>query len=127
MEYLTYDEYKDIGGTLNPAAFSRYSLRAFARIRKETDGRIDKMLRIPKEVKHLCRDLIEYMSNNLNQDKALSSTSQQQGGSSESEVYVYIKPSEHEAYISEIIDNYLGALTDNKGTPLLYWGCSDAE
>lgn len=123
MKYLTYDEYIEIGGILDLTAFDRYSLRAFSRIAQETHNRIDTMKQIPEEVLHLCRDLIEYMHNNLNQDKLLSSTSQAQGGTSESEVYVYIKPSEHEAHISDIIYDYLASITDDKGTPLLYRGC----
>ena len=127
MEYITYDEYNKIGGVLDSAAFNRYSLRTFSRIRQETYGRIDKMSAVPNEVKHLCRDLIEYMNNNLNQDKSLSSTSQSQGGASESEVYVYIKPSEHESHITDIINDYLASVTDDNGTPLLYRGCCDVK
>ena len=123
-EYITYDEYVELGGVLKPATFDRYSTRAFSRVAQETQNRIDAMDIIPMAVKHLCRDLIDYMNNNMNQDKALSSTSQAQGGTSESEVYVYIKPSEHEAYISDIIFDYLGSLEDDKGTPLLYRGCT---
>lgn len=122
MQYITYDEYKDIGGVLDIAAFERYSVRACSRIAQETHNRIDVMEVIPKEVKHLCRDVIEYMSNNLNQNKALSSTSQSQGGTSESEVYVYVKPVEHEKYIDDMIYDYLSSVTDNTGTLLLYRG-----
>ena len=123
MEYLTYDKYKEIGGNLDSAAFDRYSVRAFSRIAQETHNRIDAMAEVPEEVKHLCRDIIEYMHNNLNQDKPLSSTSQSQGGVSEGEVYVYIKPSEHEVHILDIISDYLSSVTDDTGTPLLYRGC----
>ena len=123
MEYIAYDEYIEIGGVLEPAAFDRYSIRAFSRIAQETHNRIDAMRIVPKEVKHLCRDIIEYMHNNLNQDKALSSQSQTQGGVSEGEVYVYIKPSEHENHISDIIYDYLASVEDDNGVPLLYKGC----
>jgi hypothetical protein len=122
MQYITYDEYINIGGQLDVTAFDRYSIRAFSMVNQETHGRIDKMAKVPDEVKHLCRDLIEYMHNNLNQDKSLSSISQSQGGVSEGEAYVYVKPSEHEARISEMIDDYLGSLKDDAGTPLLYRG-----
>ena len=123
MEYITFDEYVEIGGILERTAFDRYSARTFSRIAEETQRRIDAMSIVPKEVKHLCRDLIEYMHNNLNQEKALSSTSQSQGGTSEGEVYVYIKPSEHENNISDIIYDYLGSVEDDNGVPLLYRGC----
>lgn len=123
MDYLTYDKYTEIGGILELAAFNRYSVRTFAVIAQETSRRIDNMKQIPIEVEHLCRDLIEYMHNNLNQDKALSSTSQSQGGVTEGEVYVYIKPSEHNEQIRNIIYDYLANVLDDTGTPLLYRGC----
>lgn len=123
MDYLTYDKYTEIGGILELAAFNRYSVRTFAVIAQETSRRIDNMKQIPIEVEHLCRDLIEYMHNNLNQDKALSSSSQSQGGVTEGEVYVYIKPSEHNEQIRNITYDYLANVLDDTGTPLLYRGC----
>lgn len=123
MDYLTYDKYKEIGGILDLAAFSRYSVRVFAVIAQETNRRIDNMQYTPKEVEHLCRDLIEYMHNNLNQNKVLSSTSQSQGGVTESESYVNVKTSEHEQYVVNLIRDYLQTVTDDVGTPLLYRGC----
>lgn len=123
MEYITYEQYKEIGGTLDVTAFNRYSLRASLRIAQETQARIEKMNSIPDAVLHLCRDLIEYMHTNMGPEKALSSTSQSQGGVSESEVYIYKKPAEHETYISEMIYNYLASVTDGNGTSLIYGGC----
>ena len=123
MKYLTYDEYIEIGGILDLTAFDRYSLRAFSRIAQETHNRIDTMKQIPEEVLHLCRDLIEYMHNNLNQDKSLSSTSQAQGGTSESESYVNKTYIDIEKDIEGLIYDYLLSVTDDKGTPLLYRGC----
>lgn len=124
MNYITYDEYKKIGGILDDTAFNRFAMRTFSIITKETHKRIENMKYIPEEVKHACRDIIEYMHNNLSSDKALSSTSQAQGGVSESEVYVYIKPSEHKDAIIDIVYDYLSDLLDDTGTQLLYRGCS---
>ena len=124
MNYITYDEYKKIGGILDDTAFARFSMRTFSIITKETHKRIEKMKEIPDEVKHACRDIIEYMHNNLSADKALSSTSQAQGGVSESESYVYIKHSEHKDAIVDIVYDYLSHISDDSGTPLLYGGCS---
>lgn len=122
MNYITYDEYKKIGGILDDAAYARFSMRTFSIITKETHNRIEKMKEIPEEVKHACRDIIEYMHNNLSADKALSSTSQSQGGVSESEVYVYIKQTEHKDAIVDIVYDYLSHISDDLGTPLLYRG-----
>lgn len=123
MEYITYDEYKEIGGVLDSAAFIRYSARAFARIRQETHSRIDAMDKVPTEVKHLCRDLIEYMHNNLNQSKVLSGTSQSQGGASESESYANLTNADHDKAIEGLIYDYLSCVTDINGVPLIYRGC----
>lgn len=122
-EYLTFDEYKEIGGVLDSAAFDRYSVRAFSRINQETHNRVSQMGSVPDAVKHLCRDLIEYMSNNLSQDKAISSVSQSQGGASESESYVNKTADDMDNDISNLIYDYLASLTDDRGTPLLYRGC----
>lgn len=122
-EYLTYEDYKKIGGVLESTAFDRYSARAFSRIDQETQNRISKMSIVPVAVKHLCRDLIEYMHNNLSQDKALSSVSQSQGGASESESYVNKTADDMDNDISNLIYDYLASVTDDNGTPLLYRGC----
>ena len=123
MEYLTYDDYKKIGGVLESTAFNRYSVRAFTRIDQETHNRLSQMEIIPNAVKHLCRDLIEYMSNNLSQDKALTSVSQSQGGASESESYVNKTINDIDNDISNLIYDYLASITNDNGTPLLYRGC----
>ncbi len=123
-EYLTYDEYNKIGGVLDSAAFNRYSVRAFSRISQETHNRISQMSDVPVAVKHLCRDLIEYMSNNLSQKKALSSVSQSQGGASESESYMNKTAEDIDSDISNLIYDYLASVTDDFGVPLLYRGAN---
>lgn len=127
MEYITYEQYEKIGGVLESAAFNRYSLRASSRIRQETQGRIDKMSEVPDEVKHLCRDLIEYMNNNINQDKAITSESQSQGGASESVSYENKNALDIEKEIDNMIYDYLASVTDDNETPLLYRGCCDVK
>lgn len=124
MEYLTYDEYKEIGGVLESAAFNRYSVRAFARITQETQGRIENMKNIPTEVKHLCRDLIEYLHNNVNTDRTVISASQSQGGSSESESYADKSIGNIDEEIGNLFYDYLAKITNDEGVYLLYRGCA---
>lgn len=126
MQYLTFEEYSKIGGTLDVTAFNRYSLRTFAIIREKTHGRIDKMETVPEEVKHLCRDLIEYMFHNVTTDRTVASVSQSQGGASESKSYVNKTTADIEEEINNIIYDYLASVTNDKGIPLLYRGCCDA-
>ena len=123
MEYITYDEYKEIGGVLDVAAFNRYSVRAFSIITKATHERMFAMVELPNEVKHLCRDVIEYLSNNATQEKALSGASQSQGGTSESESYVVKTSKDVAEDIDTMIFDYLSTIKDDKGVLLLYRGC----
>ena len=125
MQYLTYEEYIEIGGVLEPAAFDRYSIRAFSRVKQETHNRIDTMKSVPIEVKHLCRDVIEYMHNNLNQKKPLTGASQSQGGASESESYATKTYEDNEKDIDGLIYDYLSGVNNDNNVPLLYRGCDD--
>ena len=127
MQYLTFEEYSQIGGTLDVTAFDRYSVRVFSRIKQETQGRIEKMAVVPDEVKHLCRDLIEYMHNNVKTEREIASASQSQGGASESESYVNKTYADKEAELSNIIYDYLASVTTDTGVSLLYRGCCDVK
>ena len=64
MIYLTYTEYKEIGGTLEETAFIRNIDRACGIIDNATHNRIECMTEVPQRAKALCRDLIEYLVEN---------------------------------------------------------------
>lgn len=49
--YLTYEEYRDYGGTLDEAAFGPAEYRARKRIDELTDGRVARMREVPEGVK----------------------------------------------------------------------------
>jgi hypothetical protein len=123
MQYLTYGEYKDIGGTLDETAFKRNIDRACAIIDNATHNRIYKMNNVPQKAKALCRDLVEYLARHSTSDMFVSSRSQSAGGVSESESYVTKTDTELQAEIDNMIADYLMAETDDNGTPLLYRGC----
>ena len=123
MKYLNHDEYTEIGGICDATAFNRYSVRAFSKIANETQNRIDKMSSVPEEVKHLCRDLIEYLSNNVSTEKVLTGASQSLGGDNESESYAVKTAVDIDNDINNMIDDYLRHVTDDNGIPLLYRGC----
>ena len=124
MIYLTYTEYKEIGGTLEEAAFNRNIDRACGIIDNATHNRIECMAEVPQRAKALCRDLIEYLARYSTSDMIVSSRSQSAGGVSESESYVTKTDVELQADIDNMIADYLMAETDDNGTPLLYRGCS---
>lgn len=127
MVYLTYDEYKEIGGTIEEAAFNRTIYRVSGIVNNATFGRIEGMITIPEEVKHLCRDLVEYFANNFGSSKQVSSRSQSAGGVSESESFVIRSIEERAGEIDDMVKDYLMNVSDDMGTPLLYRGAQSVS
>ena len=84
MQYLTYEEYKSMGGELNETAFKRNIYRACAFIDANTQSRLQSVLEVSTKAKACVRDLVEYLANNVSSGKAVTSKSQSAGGVSES-------------------------------------------
>ena len=123
MTYLTYGEYAEMGGICDLTAFNRNIDRACGIIDNATHNRIECMVEVPQRAKALCRDLVEYLARHSTSDMVVSSRSQSAGGVSESESYEIKSREEMQADIDNIIADYLMAVTDDNGTPLLYRGC----
>ena len=121
MQYLTYDEYKDMGGILDESAFKKNIDRAYGIIDWETHNRIEEM-NIPLQVKLCCRDIVEYISENMTVNKIVSSESQSVGSLSESKSYKTKTSSEMYGDILNILFDYLMNIKTEKGTPILYRG-----
>lgn len=124
MQYLTYGEYLEIGGVLEETAFNRNVGRASGVIDGATKCRIEKMQSVPPQAKELCRDLVEYFANHSVTEKSVTSKSQSAGNVSESESYSIKSKAEQAQEVEAMICDYLLPLTDDNGTPLLYWGCA---
>ena len=124
MRYIEYQEYLGIGGICDATAFIRNIDRACGIIDNATHNRIECMAEVPQRVKALCRDLVEYLARYSTSDTVVSSRSQSSGGVSESESYVTKTDVELQAEIDNMVADYLMVETDDKGTPLLYRGCS---
>jgi hypothetical protein len=122
MQYLTYEEYKEIGGTLDLTAFNRNIDRACGIIDNATQKRIDNMKSVPQMAKVLCRELVEYFASNFGSSKQISNHSQSAGGVSESESYVIRSTEERAGEIGDMVKDYLLNEVDDCGTPLLYRG-----
>ena len=122
MQYLTYDEYTKIGGTLDLTAFQRNISRACGVIDNHTFRRVEKMEKVPEGVKSLCRELTEYFAANFGSSKQISSHNQSAGGVSEGESYVVRSTEERAGEIDDMVKDYLSSETDDFGTPLLYRG-----
>ena len=123
MIYLTYTEYKEIGGTLEETAFVRNIDRVCGIIDNATHNRIECMKKVPQRAKALCRDLVEYLANDFGSSKQISNRSQSAGGVSESESYVIRSTEERAGEIGDMVKDYLLNEVDDNGTPLLYRGC----
>ncbi len=123
MQYLTYSEFSQMGGVCDLTAFERYIDRACGIIDVATHNRIEAMESVPRQVKAACRDLIEYLANNADtSEKTVASRSQSAGSVSESESYTVKSVDEMRNDVDDLLFDYLGSVTDNNGTPLLYRG-----
>lgn len=122
--YLTYDEYKDMGGKLEETAFLRNIHRVCGIIDNATFNRVKNMTIISQTVKFLCCDLVDFLSINSATEKTITSKSQTALSVSESENYAVKSKEEQAQDIDNMICDYLLSVTDDNGTPLLYRGCS---
>lgn len=120
MIYLTYEDYKTIGGTLDETAFTRNIDRACAMIDTRTQSRLKAFEEIPKIVKTVCADLLEYISTNT-VTKTVQSKSQSAGGVSESESYA-VKTADDYANDLERIFEPLYVVKTKNGISILYKG-----
>jgi hypothetical protein len=123
MIYLEYEEYIEMGGELDEKVFNRNIDRACNVIDYETRSRVEKMKTIPRAVKVCCRDLVDYIAENVTTKRAVSSRSQSAGAVSESESYAQKSAEEMYGDIKNILCDYLLNETDDNGTKLMYRGC----
>ena len=122
MQYLTYEEYKSMGGELNETAFLRNIDRACGFVDLHTQSRLQSVLEVSARVKACVRDLVEYLANNVSSGKSVTSKSQSAGGVSESESYATKNTDEINAEMLNIVYDYLASEADDRGTPLMYRG-----
>ena len=124
MTYLSFEEYSNMGGVLDLTAFTRNIDRVCGIVNNATHKRIECMKEVPKQVKALCRDLVEFLAINGNvNEKDVASWSESAGVVSESVSYVTKSKEEMQTDIDGIVFDYLASVTDDCGTPLLYRGC----
>lgn len=89
--YLDYQEYLNMGGSLDNSAFNRFNMRAEMAVNSQASGltgrRISKLTEIPQAVKNCIFELISLYANYGNFDNNIASESQSSGGVSESYSY----------------------------------------
>ena len=122
MQYLTYEEYTEIGGTLDLTAFKRNIDRACGFVDLHTQSRLQTVLEVSQRAKACVRDLVECLANNVSVVKAVTSKSQSAGGVSESESYATKTTDDINAEMLCIVYDYLATEKDDNGTPLMYRG-----
>ena len=127
-QYLTYEEYKALGGTLSEMPFNLLEFEARKRIDNRTQNRIKCMVSKPEEVK-LCvnamiNTLVQYVidsSKGINKNVASESID---GYSvsfiTGSQVQEAIKSKKSE--LEEIMQTYLGDIRTSDNIPVLYLG-----
>ena len=121
MQYLTYEEYTEIGGTLDSTAFNRNIDRACAMIDIRTQSSLEAFESVPQIVKIVCADLVGYIATNSVEKPIVTSKSQSAGGVSESESYA-AKTADDFANDLDRIFEPLGVVKTKNGISLLYRG-----
>lgn len=100
-QYLTYDEYVLMGGTLDKMPFDIYEIQARTNIDRQTQRRLKDITKIPMEVKVCIFNIIQGLAFD--------------GG------YKDANADEKEKYINNLIFNSLNTVIVN-GTNILYRG-----
>ena len=121
MQYLTYDEYVEIGGTLDETAFNCNIDRACAMIDIRTQSRLEAFKKIPQIVKTVCADLVEYIATNAVEKPIVTSKSQSAGGVNESESYAIKTADDYSADLDKIFE-LLALVKTKSGISILYRG-----
>jgi len=123
MAYLSYDEYKEYGGTMAQADFTLAEFKAEKRIDYLTDTRVKAMSAVPEAVK-LCIMAIMNMESKVGTEAQVSNpvvTSFNNDGYSES----YGKAmgsAEADVAMNSVVKEYLSGECNDYGVPLLYRG-----
>lgn len=135
--YLTYDEYKTMGGTLEEAPFNDFEFQAEAQINYATFSRLKTDKAIPSEVKRLTKYLIDLLEKQAaafslgrgSESSGAYITSQSNDGVSVS--YNGMAPTDLvelcKKEVLTAIRSYLDGVTNEAGHKLLYRGLYPGE
>ena len=124
-QYLSYEEYKSLGGTLGEMPFNILELKARQIINERTQNRLKNIEEIPQEVKICVYDLINTMNKyNLSNNSTSSNISSENiDGYSVSYKSGTELTEEQKKQYNDIMETDLyGVIVDN--TPILYLGAN---
>ena len=122
-QYLTYEEYKSLGGTLGEMPFNILELKARQVINERTQNRLKDVEKIPQEVKICVYDLINTMNKyNLSDNSTSSNISSENidGYSVSYKSGTELTEEQKKQYDDVMETDLYGVIVDN--TPILYLG-----
>ena len=122
-QYLSYEEYKSLGGTLGEMPFNILELKARQVINERTQNRLKDVEQIPQEVKICVYDLINTMNKyNLSNNSTSSNVSSENtdGYSVTYKSGTELTEEQKKQYDDVMETDLYGVIVDN--TPILYLG-----
>ena len=122
-QYLSYEEYKSLGGTLGEMPFNILELKARQVINERTQNRLKNIAEIPQEVKICVYDLINTMNKyNLSNNSTSSNVSSENidGYSVTYKSGTELTEEQKKQYDDVMETDLYGVIVDN--TPILYLG-----
>lgn len=122
-QYLTYEEYKSLGGTLGEMPFNILELKARQIINERTQNRLKNVEKIPQEVKICVYDLINTMNKyNLSNNSTSSNVSSENidGYAVTYKSGTELTEEQKKQYDDVMETDLYGVIVDN--TPILYLG-----
>lgn len=122
-QYLSYEEYKSLGGTLGEMPFNILELKARQIINERTQNRLKNIEQIPQEVKICVYDLINTMNKYNLSNNSTSSTVSSENTDGYSVTYksgTELTEEQKNQYNDIMETDLYGVIVDN--TPILYLG-----
>ena len=122
-QYLSYEEYKSLGGTLGEMPFNILELKARQIINGRTQNRLKDVEKIPQEVKICVYDLIQTINKYNNSNNSTSSNISSENTDGYSVTYksgTELTEEQKKQYDDVMETELYGVIVDN--TPILYLG-----
>ena len=122
-QYLSYEEYKSLGGTLGEMPFNILELKARQVINERTQNRLKNIEEMPQEVKICVYDLINTMNKYNLSDNSTSSNVSSENTDGYSVTYksgTELTEEQKKEYDDVMETDLYGVIVDN--TPILYLG-----
>ena len=122
-QYLSYEEYKSLGGTLGEMPFNILELKARQVINERTQNRLKNIEEMPQEVKICVYDLINTMNKYNLSDNSTSSNISSENTDGYSVTYksgTELTEEQKKQYDYVIETDLYGVIVNN--TPILYLG-----